>query len=273
MNKTTLSPTEATAGSLSGIRVVITHDKEQAQDQAELFQTLGAEIFYYPCIEIVPFDQDKELDSALREAAAGKYDWLVLNDADTALVVGERMQAAGIDPILIPRRLKVATIGCMTEKYTKEFMGLDSAFAPEVYTPDYVAEAMKLKAGDRVLLPQSSVTRMSLAKCLRNTGAEVTAINAYRTLIGKGGDAVPVMLWEGKIDCITFTFPTAVRYFVKRLDYEGGTLSMLDDICVACIGPLTSATAREYGIHVDVMPQQHTLDGMADAVARYFADH
>ncbi len=228
----TLAPSaaSATASSLTGVRVAITHDKEQAQDQGDLFASLGAEVFFYPCIEIIPYDQDDALDNALREAAAGMYDWLVLNDADTAWVVGDRIRAASIDPNQIPRRLKVATIGCMTEIYTKEFMGLDSAFAPEVYTPEYVAEAMKLKPGERVLLPQSAVTRMSLAKCLRNTGAEVTAINAYRTVIGKGGDPVPVMLWEGKIDCIVFTFPTAVRYFVKRLDYEGGTLAMLDDV-------------------------------------------
>ena len=61
-----------------------------------------------------------------------------------------------------------------------------------------------------------------------------------------------MLLWEGKIDCVTFTFPTAVRYFVKRLDYEGGTLSMLDDVCVACIGPLTAEAARESNIHVDL---------------------
>jgi uroporphyrinogen-III synthase len=152
-------------------------------------------------------------------------------------------------------------------------MGLDSAFAPEVYTPEYVAEAMKLKPGERVLLPQSATTRMGLAKCLRNTGAEVTAINAYRTVIGKGGDPVPVMLWEGKIDCLVFTFPTAVRYFVKRLDYEGGTLAMLDDITIACIGPLTATAAKEFGLHVDVMPQQHTIAGLVDAVAAYFSEH
>ncbi len=253
------------------MRVVITHAKEQARDQAELFQARGADVNFYPCIEIIPYDQDGELDVALHAAATGQYDWLVLNDADTALVVGGHMRKAGFDPNQIPRRLKVATIGCMTELYTKEFMGLDAAFAPEIYTPEYVAEAMKLKPGDRVLLPQSSMTRMNLAKCLRATGAEVTAINAYRTVIGKGGDPVPVLLWEGKVDCVTFTFPTAVRYFVKRLDYEGGTLSMLDDVCVACIGPLTAEAARELNIHVDLVPQQHTIAGLVDAVAGYFA--
>ncbi|MBW7883189.1 MAG: uroporphyrinogen-III synthase [Caldilineaceae bacterium] len=270
MNNTlTRSATTLPPNSLQGVRVAITHDAEQAQDQTELFQELGAEIYYYPCIQIVPYDQDNELDNALHDAAAGKYDWLILNDADTAWVVGDRIKATGIDPNQIPRRLKVATIGCMTESYTKEFIGLDAAFAPEIYTPEYVAEALQLGEGDRVLLPQSSMTRANLAKCLRNTGAEVTAINAYRTMIGKGGDPVPVMLWEGKIDAITFTFPTAVRYFVKRLEYEGGTKAMLDDICVACIGPLTAAMARDYGLHVDVMPEQHTISGMVDAVGAY----
>lgn len=256
---------------LTGVNVAVTHDREQAQDQAEIFQALGAQVYFYPCVEILPFDQDHDLDQSLRAAAAGKYDWLVLNDADTALVVGERMREAGVKAEEL-RKLKVATIGCMTERYTKEFIGLESAFAPEVYSPEYVAEAMKLKLGDRVLLPQSAMTRMNLAKCLRQTGADVTAINAYRTAIGKGGDPVPVLLWEGRIDVVTFTFPTAVRYFVKRLEFEGGTKAMLDDVCVACIGPITSATVRDYGLRVDVMPRHHTIDGLVGAVEEYFKE-
>ena len=94
MNPTTLSPTNSVAGSLTGVRVVVTHDKEQATDQTELLAALGAEVLYYPCIEILPYDNHDELDAALHEAASGKYDWLVLNDADTAMVVGERMRAA-----------------------------------------------------------------------------------------------------------------------------------------------------------------------------------
>jgi len=54
------------AGSLTGVRVVVTHDKEQATDQTELLQALGAEVVYYPCIEILPYDHDGELDAAAR---------------------------------------------------------------------------------------------------------------------------------------------------------------------------------------------------------------
>ena len=37
MNPMTISPTQAATGSLTGVRVIITHDKEQAKDQADLF--------------------------------------------------------------------------------------------------------------------------------------------------------------------------------------------------------------------------------------------
>ena len=263
----TATPT-TTKSPLDGIRVAVTHSRAQADQQVELLNALGADVYIYPCIDIVPFDENEELDNALRDAASGKYDWLVLNDADTVLVLAERMEALGIDPRALGS-MKVATISCMTEQYTQQYLGKQSDFAPEIYTPQIVASAMRLEFGERVLLPQSATTRFGLAKCLMGTGADVTAVNAYRTIIGRGGDTVPVMLWEGKIDVVTFAFPTAVRYFTKRLKYEGGTLSMLDDVVVACLGPITAATAQEYGIKVAVVPADHTISGMVNAIAAH----
>ncbi len=256
---------------LAGIRVVITHDAEQAQEQQRRFSALGAQTHLYPAIDIAPYENTEELDHALRSAADGVYDWLVLNDADTILVVSDRIRALGLDPSRFPRRLRVATIGCMTEQWTDELLGIRSDFAPEVYTPELVADQLQLRPGIRVLLPQSATTRATLAKCLKGTGAEVDAINAYRTLIGRGGDAVPAMLWEGKVDAITFTFPTAVRYFSKRIKAEGGTLAMLDNVLVGCIGPLTAEAARDFGLHVDVVPLPHTITALVDAIAAHFA--
>ena len=271
---TDLNPTQpavAAASSLQGVRIAVTHATEQAEEQTRRFQSLGAEVYYYPAIEIIPFEKSDELDAALKQAAEGVYDWLVLNDADTILVVAERIKALDLDPSRFPRRLKVASIGCMTEQWTLEMLGIRSDFAPEIYTPQYVAQQLNLRPGVRVLLPQSAMTRATLAHCLRDTGAEVSAINAYRTQIGRGGDAVPTMLWEGKIDAITFTFPTAVRYFAKRIKAEGGTLSMLDNVVVACIGPLTQSAAEDLGLHVDLVPAQHTIEGLVSALAARFA--
>ncbi len=254
---------------LEGARIAITHAAEQAEEQSRRFAELGARVYLYPAIELAPYEKPDELDAALRQAASGGFDWLVLNDADTVLVVADRIRALELDTQRFPRRLKVATIGCMTEQWTDELLGLRSDFAPEVYTPDFVAEELKLHAGQKVLLPQSAMTRATLARRLHETGAEVAAINAYRTLIGRGGDPVPTMLWEGQIDAITFTFPTAVRYFSRRLKAEGGTLAMLDNVKVGCIGPLTRSAAEDLGLHVDYVPERHTIEGLVQATVQH----
>jgi uroporphyrinogen-III synthase len=38
---------------------------------------------------------------------------------------------------------------------------------------------------------------------------------------------------------------------------------------VACIGPITAATARERGLAVDVEAEPHTIDGFVAALVRW----
>lgn len=256
---------------LSGVRVAVTHDRDQAQELSRLLRAKGAEVYHYPAIELLPIERTDELDEALRRAADGYYDWLILNDADTMLVVAERMRALQLNPRRLPRGMRIATIGCMTEQWMRELWHITSDFSPESYDSQSVVRELSLVEGERVLLPQSAMTRATLGKCLLDTGAEVHAINAYRTQIGKGGDPLPKLLWEGALDAITFTFPTAVRYFVRRLKAEGGSLAMLDNVTIACIGPLTAAAARDYGMRVDLVPDAHSIAGLVDSIAQDFA--
>ena len=39
---------------------------------------------------------------------------------------------------------------------------------------------------------------------------------------------------------------------------------------VACIGPVTAATAKEGGLTVDVIADEHTILGLVDALVRWF---
>jgi uroporphyrinogen-III synthase len=38
---------------------------------------------------------------------------------------------------------------------------------------------------------------------------------------------------------------------------------------IACIGPITAATASEHGFHVDIMPQTYTVEGLIDALEAF----
>jgi uroporphyrinogen III methyltransferase/synthase len=41
----------------------------------------------------------------------------------------------------------------------------------------------------------------------------------------------------------------------------------LRGITIACIGPVTAQTAEEFGLRVDVMPEEHTIAGLVEALA------
>lgn len=258
---------QASEPSLAGFRIAVTRAADPVTvRQSELLKSLGADVVNYPCLEIHPPKNLEQLDSALQKAVAGEFDWLVLTTANTVFMLEERMKALGVTPVQL-NRIKIATIGANTHRIVEEDLKPLIDQVPETYSPEELVAAMKPRPGERVLLPQSLHAKPALANLLHKTGAIVTTVVAYRDVIGQGGDQVPAMLWEGNLDAITFVSEANVRYFAKRLQYDGGSLSMLDDVCVVCMGPITAQAARSFGLRVDIVPEQHTVEGLVGALA------
>jgi uroporphyrinogen III methyltransferase/synthase len=46
---------------------------------------------------------------------------------------------------------------------------------------------------------------------------------------------------------------------------------MMARVAVACIGPITRATAEEMGLRVHVMPRGYTIAELTDAIVKYFS--
>ncbi len=67
-------------------------------------------------------------------------------------------------------------------------------------------------------------------------------------------------------DVITFTSSSTVERYLE--------LAGPDRVppIVACIGPVTAATARARGLHVDVEASVHTVDGLLDALVAHLTD-
>ena len=70
------------------------------------------------------------------------------------------------------------------------------------------------------------------------------------------------------VDVVTFTSSSTVRNLVEMLD---GDRAALEASFIACIGPVTSATARELGLRVDLEATKHTVEGPVDALISHFA--
>jgi len=257
--------------SLRNRRIVVTRAAHQATDLNELLRDRGAVPLAYPCIAIALPQDTGPLDAALQTAAAGAFDWLVLTSTNTILVLARRLHDLGMTRGSLAS-VAVAAVGPSTADAAQRLLGLKVSLVP----PEYIAESLvasleeNLKAGQRVLLPQSDIARPVLAQGLVDAGAAVVAVTAYRTVLGHGGVDLPTLLARGQIDAITLTSSSIARNFRQRLAAEGGDLSDLRDVCLACIGPITAKTARRQGLPVNVVAEDHALQGLVVALETYF---
>lgn len=274
---------------LAGLRIVNTRASRQAPALTRLCTREGAAVLHYPAIEIVPCAASQAFDAALNALAAGRFDWLVITSANTALALADRLRALGVDPAPIARTgTRVAAIGPATAAALRDELQLRADFAPLQATTQSLAAELPVGRGRRVLLPQSDIARAGLAQALRASGADVTSVTAYRTVVGRGGDDLPQLLCRGKVDAITFTSASTVHNFVRRLKAErhaagdGRDKSVprppllpsrfpLADAAVICIGPVTAEAARSHRFHVRVVAAPHTVEGLVHSMKAYFA--
>lgn len=258
-------------GPLAGKRIVNTRAPHQQADFDALLCAQGAEPIAYPCIDIAPPEDTSALDEAIRTAAAGGFDWLVLTSRNTVLMLARRLEALGL-PAHALNGLRVATVGPATAEAAEAQLSLTVDLTPDEYVAEALATTLVDAPGGRIFLPQSAIARPTLHGELTDAGLDVTCVAAYRTIPGSGGADIPALLKAGQVHAVTFTSSSTARNFVRRLQNEGGSLSDLDGVCVACIGPITGETASDLGLAVSVIPEDYTLEGMVQALAAYFAD-
>lgn len=270
-----LGPSDAdrrgVAGGLTGKRVVVTRATHQADEMDDLLRSRGAEPLPYPCIALAPPEDIGALDAALRAAAGGAFDWLTLTSSNTVAALAERLTALGLAPATL-RRVAIAAVGAATARAVERDLGLRATLTPEEFVAEALAAALIARgpAGGRVLLCQADLARPALAEALRATGWAVTAVVAYRTVIGDGGIRLMDRLAAGAVDAITFTSPSTVRNLARRLAAEGGRLADLTGVCIACLGPVTAAAAQQIGLPVHVQPAKHTVAALVAALERWW---
>jgi uroporphyrinogen III methyltransferase/synthase len=70
------------------------------------------------------------------------------------------------------------------------------------------------------------------------------------------------------VDVVAFTSGSTVH---ALLDALGEQRELLNGVIVACIGPITARAARERGLPVHIEAEEHTVDGLIQALVEFFA--
>ena len=249
---------------LAGRRVVVTRPRAQASEFIGWLQARGAEVVAFPAIRLV----DPPDPGPLARAAAQvrSFDWLVFTSVNGVERFWTALAAARLDGGAVAGA-RVAAIGPATAAALRE-RGVEADVVPERYVAEAVVDALAA-AGDlrarRVLLPRAAGAREVLPERLRQLGAVVTEVEAYRA-VADASEATDLRrrLTGGDIDAVTFTSSSTVRNFVEAVGTEIGGAA------VACIGPITAETARELGLPATVVAEEHTIPGLEAALLELF---
>ena len=248
---------------LFGKRVLITRTRRQASDLARLLADEGAIPVELPSIEIEPIEDHEAVDAAIEALRSGGYAWAVFTSANAVELFFEQLAERGLDARAFSGAL-IAAIGPATARALAE-RGVRADAVPEEYVAEAVVEALRgrIAPGDRVLLPRAESARAELVRGLEAMGAAVDEIPIYRAAVPS--EASPEVLAElrgGRIDVVTFTSSSTVRNLLAML----GDATALERPLIACIGPITSQTARELGLRVDVQASEYTVEGLVEAL-------
>jgi uroporphyrinogen III methyltransferase/synthase len=249
---------------LFGKRIVVTRATQQAPILSEKLRELGADAIEMPATQIARLDLGPLRNSIDR---IGDYDWLIFTSQNAVAIFWEQLLGRGKDSRALAG-LKIAAVGPATAGALLEH-GITVDVIPERFVAEGLLETIRERddvSESKVLYITAEGARDVLPSGLREMGAELAIIEAYRTIPdGEGAATLARAIEAGKVDLATFTSASAVRGYI---DAVGEDLAL--KVPAASIGPQTSDALREAGIEVEAEAEESTIDGLVSAVLRAF---
>jgi uroporphyrinogen-III synthase len=262
---------------LRGVRVLVGRARHQAGALSAELRKQGALVVEIPFIEIRKPRSFKPLDSSLRNLHT--YDWLILTSVNGVEAMWERMSRLGLSldgnrerHHSQRDRVRVAAIGPAT-KNAIEQRGTRVDVVPREYVAESVVRSLKSKVkGKRVLLVRAKIARDVIPQELRRAGAQVDVVEAYETVVPRTSRTRLQQVMNNprrRPHLVTFTSSSTVKNFVELLGARQSSKSraaQLHGIQAASIGPVTSATLRDFGLPVQIAAKEFTIPGLVSAI-------
>jgi uroporphyrinogen III methyltransferase/synthase len=252
---------------LSGKRIVITRPRRQAGELARRLSELGAEVIEFPTIVIEPPLDFEPMDRAIERLH--DYHWLFFTSVNGVQSFFDRLRQLGKNYQAI-EQLKVVAIGPETAARL-EAEDVRAYLVPAKYQAEGILEGLNPAEihGRRILMPRAAKAREVLPETLRQWGAFVDVVHAYKTVLPQDYRVGFRELFKKQIDVITFTSSSTVENFVRLLEGED-PVPILRGVTIACIGPITARTAVDIGLQVDIVSAEFTIPGLVAAIVRFY---
>lgn len=254
----------ADRGPLAGVRILVTRAAQQAPAFSRQLSELGAVPVEIPTIEIRPVVDSPRIRGAIEKLPETRL--VVFTSANAVKIFCDFLLAAGHAPDRLSNS-QLCAIGSETAG-ALERRGLTPALVAGEYTAEGLVAALDGwdLDGARVLVPRAAVGRDVLPELLARRGAEVDLLTVYETVMPIGTAAELEALFASKsVDVITFTSSSTVQNFASAFPRRN-LREVVRGARVACMGPVTAATADEMGLPADIVAREFTTRGLTAAI-------
>jgi uroporphyrinogen-III synthase len=253
---------------LAGKRIVVTRAAEQSQELADALENLGAEVLLMPTVSFAPPEDSRELDAAMQNKK--DFDWVLFTSQNAVRFVFLRAcELSHVQPAQALRP-KIAAVGVATAQAARN-LDLRVDFVAQTQTGESLAAELRDQlAGKRVLLPRSDRVDDRLPDALREAGAQVKEVVAYRTLRPASLD--PEILGavrKAEVAAIVFASPSAYHNLAAFVP-PAELAALSERVQFAAIGSTTTRALREAGVRVAIEANDSSSAGLADAIAKYY---
>ncbi|MEK7812915.1 MAG: uroporphyrinogen-III C-methyltransferase [Candidatus Desantisbacteria bacterium] len=253
---------------LFGKGILVTRPTGSTPDNMPILklQELGAVVYEQPTIKIMPPESFEEIDAAIKQIR--KYQWLIFTSVNGVAYFMQRFRMCGMD-IRELYGIQIAAIGPQTKLAIERYC-LKVDYCPEEYVAEALVAGLKEYElnNKHILIPRAKDARCVLENGLREQGAIPHAVAVYQTM-GVKNERIKDLLFEHKIDVITFTSPSCVQGFCSI--FEGEDMQpYLSGVRIFCIGPITQRAAMDFNLKVDMVANKYTMDGLVEAILEAF---
>ncbi len=248
---------------LFGRRIVVTRDAAGNADFAAKIVRRGGNPLEFETIRIKPLTDSNDFLRMLTQI--GHYDWIVFTSGNGVTTFFDALDRLSKDARVFGSA-KVAAIGGKTADSLSGY-GIKADFVPGVFTSKELGKQLigfTNLQNKKILLLRSQLASNELVETLAGAGAQVDNVVIYTAQSAKGESAwLAERISKETIDWLTFASPSSVDGFFEQID---SVAVKSGNVKIASIGPVTSERLSQLNITVDVTANEHTLDGLLDAV-------
>lgn len=251
---------------LYGKKVLVTRARTQAGTLSRELENLGAEVLEFPVIDIAPPEDWNELDQAISNLHY--YDWIVFTSVNAVEPFFSRLFAGNKD-IRALGKLKIASIGSMTQNALLQ-KGIRADLIPDIFTSEAMLSKLQETGeleGKRILLPRTDIAPEALSRGLRDSGAHVTQVVAYRTLnplnASKKKALLAALTGPKPVDLVTLTSASTAHHLLGWIPKP--KIKNLKSKFVT-VGPVTTAALKSYGLKPFKEAKEHTISGLVETL-------